>query len=89
VVCKTDRQSLVRLVKCAETGLRQHVCKGRMCSASQTNQVGRQDPIRAFGYKSQILSVKNDRAGICHLFLKISGFIVVQCSSNFLVMEPC
>jgi hypothetical protein len=47
VACKTDAQSLVRLVK--ETGSRpQHGCKGRMYSVSQTNQVGRQEPIRAF-----------------------------------------
>ncbi|XP_023720127.1 28S ribosomal protein S10, mitochondrial [Cryptotermes secundus] len=39
VVCKTERQSLVKLVKYAETGIRsQHVCKGRMYSVSETNQ---------------------------------------------------
>jgi hypothetical protein len=61
VVCKTERQSLVRLVKYAETGIRpQHVCKGRMYSVNETNQVERQDPIRAFGLGSPMLTGKND-----------------------------
>jgi hypothetical protein len=47
VACKTDAQSLVRLVK--ETGLQpQHGCNGRMYSVNQINQVGRQEPIGAF-----------------------------------------
>jgi hypothetical protein len=79
VVCKPERQSLVRLVKYAETGIRpQHVCKGRTYSVNETNQVERQDPIRAFGHESPMLP------GICpHLILTISGSIVVQSSSNF------
>jgi hypothetical protein len=53
VVCKTERQSLVRLVKYAGTGIRhQYVCNGRMYSIGETNQMGTQDPVRAFGEES-------------------------------------
>jgi hypothetical protein len=50
LVCKTDRQALVSLIKYPATGLQpQHVWM-RMFSASETNQVRRKDRVSVAGW---------------------------------------